>query len=144
MRRTLAALCLPLAFGIGVAHAQGLVGMEKQLLPMTKANWIAFRNYDGRQLIYFTHLVVYRCGLAEARYSINSDALDQRFEMPPCDPERPNHVPAEDYPPYLSLDPGTAETVAVQVVYSDGEESEVLRFTPCDIADDGTCAKLVE
>ena len=26
------------------ALAQGLVGMEKQILPMTKANWLAFRS----------------------------------------------------------------------------------------------------
>lgn len=32
--------------------------MEKQILPMAAANWITFRNYDGRQLICFTHLVV--------------------------------------------------------------------------------------
>lgn len=67
------------------ASGQGLLGMEKQILPMTRANWIAFRNFDGRQLVYFTHLVVYRCGLSEIRYSINSDALDQRFSTARCD-----------------------------------------------------------
>jgi len=86
---------------VGVS-AQGLLGMEKQILPMTGANWIAFRNYDGRQLVYFTHLVVYRCGLSEIRYSIDSDALDQRFSTPPCDPQRPNEIPA-DFLPYLAL-----------------------------------------
>jgi hypothetical protein len=28
----------------GGALTQGSLGMQKQLLPMTKANWIAFRN----------------------------------------------------------------------------------------------------
>jgi hypothetical protein len=127
----------------GVASTEGLLGMEKQILPMTTANWIAFRNFDGRQLIYFTHLAVYRCGLSEVRYSINSDTLDPRLDLPPCDPQRPNEIPS-DYLPYLALALGTAQSLSVQVVYGDGEESEIVRFTPCDIADDGTCARLVE
>ena len=131
------------AIGSGGAFAQGLVGMEKQILPLTKANWLAFRNYNGQQLVYFTHLVVYRCGLSEIRYSINSDALDQRFELTACDPQRPNEVPADELP-YLSLPLGSAQTISVQVVYSDGEATETLRFEPCDIADEGTCAVLLE
>lgn len=131
------------AFGASGAFAQGLVGMEKQILPMTKANWLAFRNFNGQQLVYFTHLVVYRCGLSEIRYSVNSDALDQRFEFSACDPQRPNEVPADELP-YLSLPLGSAQTIDVQIVYSDGEESDALRFAPCDIADEGTCAILVE
>lgn len=141
MKYALAFLALVLA-SCG-ASAQGLVGMEKQILPMTKQNWIAFRNFGGQQLVYFTHLVVYRCGLAEIRYSISSDDLDQRFAMPPCEPERPNAIPS-DFLPFVSLPPGTADSVTVQVVYADGEESEALRFMPCDIGDDGTCAQLAE
>ena len=109
---------LALALGIAGASAQGLVGMEKQILTMTRESWIAFRNYGGQQLIYFTHLVVYRCGLAEIRYSINSDELDQRFAMPPCEPERPNEVPS-DFLPLVALPPGTADSITVQVVYAD-------------------------
>lgn len=135
---------LLVALGLSGAVAQGLLGLEKQVLPLTKANWLAFRNFDGRQLVYFTHLIVYRCGLSEIRYSINSDTLDQRFTLPPCDPQRPNHVPADEYPPYLTLPLGTAQTMTVQAVYSDGEASDVLRFAPCDITDDGTCASLIE
>jgi len=131
------------ASGLGGAFAQGLVGLEKQILPITTADWLAFRNYDGRQLVYFTHLVVYRCGLSEIRYSINSDTLDQRFELSACDPQRPNEIPADELP-FLALPLGSAQEVAVQIVYTDGETSEVLRYVPCDIDDEGTCAKLVE
>jgi len=131
------------ASGFGGAFAQGLVGLEKQVLPLTKANWLTFRNYDGRQLVYFTHLVVYRCGLSEIRYSINSDALDQRYALSACDPQRPNETP-EDELPFLTLPLGSAQSISVQIVYSDGEASEALRFVPCDITDEGTCAKLVE
>lgn len=126
------------------AFTQGLVGQEKQILPLTKANWVAFRNYDGKQWIYFTHLVAYRCGLSEVRYSIGSGALDRTFPLPPCDPEQPHAVDAVEHPPYVTLPPGTAEEIAVQVVYTDGEESEAYRFAPCENAGDSACAVLVD
>jgi len=131
--------------GIAGASAAGIIGMEKQILPMTKDSWIAFRNYDGRQFVYFTQLVVYRCGLSAIRYSINGDTLDQEFPLPPCDPDNPNELDAEKYPPYIVGPLGSVESIAVQIVYTDGEESEVLTYTPCaDAAGDATCATLVE
>ena len=92
----LAVLVLALAVAAPAA-AQGTLGQEKQILPMIKASWVAFRNYDGRQWIYFTTLIAYHCGLAEIRYSIGSDALDRRFPVPACDRQRPNAIdPAKD------------------------------------------------
>jgi hypothetical protein len=85
------------------ADAAGLVGMEKQILPMTRENWVAFRNYDGRQYVYFTHLVVYRCGLAAIRYSLNDRTLDHEFPLAPCDPDNPNAIDAEAHPPYIAV-----------------------------------------
>ncbi|MEQ8699732.1 MAG: hypothetical protein RLT05_24630 [Bauldia litoralis] len=142
MRRLLT-ICALLA-GLGPAAADGLSGHEKLILPATKANWIAFRNYDGKQFVYFTHLVVYRCGLSEVRYAIDFDAFDGRFQMQPCDPQNPHAIDPVNYPPYLELPLGHASRIAVQVVYADGEESGVVRFTPCDVTDDSTCALLVE
>ena len=139
----LTAILLLLGF-TGAASSAGLLGQEKQILPMTRANWVAFRNYDGKQWIYFTHLIVYRCGLREIRYSIDSDWLRERFPLPPCDPDNPNAFDPVAYPPYLVLPAGSAATISVQLVYTDREESEVVRFAPCDVADDSTCAVLVE
>jgi hypothetical protein len=130
--------------GLTAAGAQGLVGQEKQILPMTKANWIAFRDYDGKQWIYFTHLLAYRCGLAEIRYSADSDALDRTFPLPACDPQRPNAIDPIADPPYLTLAPGSVAEILVRVVYADGEESEAVRFAPCVNAGDSACAVLVE
>ena len=91
--RSIAAIVALVAFAtLGPAAAQGTLGMEKQILPVRTANWAAFRNYDGRQWIYFTHLVTYRCGLEEIRYSVNSMALDETFPLPPCDPQNPNAI----------------------------------------------------
>ncbi|MHA1157172.1 MAG: hypothetical protein ACTSP2_00295 [Alphaproteobacteria bacterium] len=147
MRRMIAgwlAGAVLLAAGGGPAATAGLVGLEKQILPVTKQAWVAFRNYDGKQWIYFTHLVVYRCGLSEIRYSIGSAALDQTFPLPHCDPANPNAIDPVADPPYVTLPLGTAASIAVQVVYEDGEESEIVRLAPCDVTGEQTCAVLLE
>ena len=141
MKRTIAALAAALlATALAVPGAAQILGQEKTILPMIKANWIAFRNFDGRQLVYFTMLQSYRCGLSEVRFSVNDDGLGEYFPLPPCDPQRPNEIDAEKWPPYITMPLGTAEWVQVQIVYSDGEESEPVRFAPCDNAGDSTCA----
>lgn len=53
----------------------------KQILNMTQNNWVSFRDFNGKQWIYFTHLESYSCGIKEVRYSINSDDLDKVWEL---------------------------------------------------------------
>ncbi len=139
-----AVLIAGLASDLAGASAQGLLGQEKQILPMISDSWVAFRDYDGKQWIYFTTLVAYHCGLSEIRYSINSDALDRQFPLPACDRQRPNAIdPARD-PPYLTVRRGSALQVMVQVVFSDGEVSAAHRYAPCDNPGDSACAVLTE
>ena len=119
--------------------AAQLLGQEKKILPMIKNNWIAFRNYDGRQLVYFTILQSYRCGISEVRFSLNDESLGEYFPLPPCDPQRPHHIDTENWPSYLTMPLGTAKSAAVQLVYKDGEESEIVRYGVCDAAGDSSC-----
>ncbi|MGH1576332.1 hypothetical protein [Planktotalea sp.] len=53
------------------------------ILEMTKDNWAAVREYDGQDLVYFTHVLSWRCGLKGAKYSINEEPL-RDLEMPDC------------------------------------------------------------
>ena len=69
-----------------------LVGQEKNVLNLTKSNWAHFRDFNGRQLIYFTHLEAYRCGIILVSYSLNGDALDRVWQLQPCDPTKPHHI----------------------------------------------------
>ncbi len=138
----LIAAAIVLAAGLAGASAQGLLGQEKQILPMVSDSWVAFRDYDGKQWIYFTTLVTYHCGLSEIRYSIDSDALDKRFPLPACDRQRPNAIDPVENPPYLTFRRGSARQVMVQVVFSDGEVSEAHRYAPCDNPGDSACAVL--
>ena len=118
--------------------------MTKQALEMTSGQWIAFRNYDGQQWIYFTQLVSWKCGLNLIRYSINNERLDQEFPLPVCNPQAPFASDPETDQLYLRLPLGTAKTVAVQVVYGDGTESRVVTLRPCDVPDETTCATPVK
>ena len=106
-----------------------ILGGEKLILEFTRSNWVAFRDYNGRQLIYFTHLTAYRCGIAKVNYSLNSDQLDKTYELPPCDKSKPNAIP-ENHLPYLSLPLGTAHEIYVQLMFKDGSKSQVVRKTP--------------
>ena len=111
-----------------------------------KSGWVAFRNYGGKQLVYFTHLQTMHCRLQEIRYSINSSDLDQRFPLVACNVHQPFSLPGDSKlgDIALRLAPGTAAYVAVQVVWEDGGESEVAVYEPCKNVGDSSCAALVE
>jgi hypothetical protein len=107
--------------------------------------WIQFRDYDNRQLIYFTALQTMRCRLSEVRYSIDSDRLDLRFPLGSCDPQQPFNIPADDPDnKYIYLDRGAhaAQTVTIQVVWADGSGSEIVTYRPCDNVGESTCARI--
>lgn len=53
------------------------------ILQMTKDSWSAVREYDGQDLVYFTHVLSWRCGLKGAKFSINDEPL-QDLAMPEC------------------------------------------------------------
>ena len=114
--------------GLSVAQAQ-TGGGEKRILEFTKNNWVGFRDFNGRQLIYFTHLTAYRCAIAQIRYSLNSDRLDKVYILPPCDRKKPNSIP-QNHLPYLSLPLGTAHEIYLQLTFKDGIKSEIVRKTP--------------
>ena len=120
------------------------VEQVRTALEATARTWIQFRDYDGRQWVYFTGLVTWKCGLKEIRYSINGRDLAERFPLPECDPQMPFQVDPTKDQIYLRLAPGEAETVSVQIVYSDGVESPVRTYRPCDAVGDSTCGRLAE
>ncbi len=100
----------------------------KQILNLTKNNWVAFRDFNGKQLIYFTHLESYTCGIRQVSYSLNSDTLDKSWELQPCTQKSPSPITKDIV--YLTLPLGTAKSTAVQVTFADGTKSEVVQKTP--------------
>ena len=120
------------------------VSIYKAMLDANKqTGWVQFREFAGRQLIYFTALQTMHCRLKEVRYSINSDALDKTFPMAECDPQLPFNLPSDDTNNwlYIELKPGEAETIAVQAVWDDGSGSEIVVYQPCKNPE-ATCAAI--
>ena len=127
------------------AQAQQAMPPEqmKQVIGMTRASWVALRDWNGRQLVYFTHLISYRCGLREVRYSINAGLPDKTFPLPECNPDMPFSVPKKAKI-WISLPPETVKSIAVQVTFKDGSQSDINVYTPCANAGENACVKLVK
>jgi Domain of unknown function (DUF4062) len=92
----------------------------KQILEMTKGSWLSFRDYDGKVLLYFTHLLSYRPVIQEIRYSLNSDAVDQVYKFKPSD----KMYISGDELPYITV-PANSQYASVQITYKDGTKSDV-------------------
>ncbi len=95
----------------------------RPILDMTRANWIAVRSYEGQDLLYFTHLSSWRCGLWEIRYGINGAPATEVFALEPCyeDSASPNAMTdVANFLPFVTLPDGSVETVTVEIDYDDG------------------------
>lgn len=116
------------------------VELARTALGATSDQWVAFRNYNDRQWIYFTGIVTWHCALKQINYSINSEALDQIFPLPDCNAQTPYSVDPESNPIYINMKLGDAQSVSVQITFADGTKSEINSYQPCKVEDDTTCA----
>jgi uncharacterized caspase-like protein len=98
---------------------------QRKILDMTATSWLSFRDFNG-VLVYYTHLMSYRCAIREVRVGIDSAVPDKVLKMPPCDPRDPSVIP-HDATPYLKLAP-TTKSVSVELTYRDGSVSEIKTF----------------
>ena len=102
-----------------------LIRDQRKILDMTATSWLSFREFNGL-LVYYTHLMSYRCAIREVRVGIDSAVPDKVLKMPPCDPRDPSAIP-HDSQPYLKLAPAT-KSVSVELTYRDGSVSEIKSF----------------
>jgi hypothetical protein len=102
-----------------------LIRDQRKILDMTATGWLSFREFNGL-LVYYTHLMSYRCAIREVRVGIDSAVPDKVLKMPPCDPRDPSAIP-HDAQPYLKLAPAT-RSVSVELTYRDGSVSEIKSF----------------
>ena len=116
----------------------------KMMAEAAKDQWVAFRNWDGRQWIYFTIPVTYHCGLREIRYSLNGKDLGERWPVPACNAQMPFNVDPQKDKIYLAFEPGAVGAVSLQLVYADGTESVARTYKPCENAGEATCGVLAK
>lgn len=95
----------------------------RPILGMTKSNWVAVRLYEGQDLVYFTHLLSWRCGLWDIHYGINGAPATEAVALEPChdDTSSPNAMTdMENYLPYIALPPESVDTIYVEITFDDG------------------------
>lgn len=102
------------------------VEWTRHVLGVTENSWIALRDWGGKLLVYFTHLLCYRQALAEVRFSVDDETLAKTFPLLPVDPRSPHEIPNGQLC-YVEV-PATTKFVCVKLKYKDGTESEVKRF----------------
>jgi len=102
-----------------------LVRDQRKILEMTASSWLSFRDFNGL-LIYYTHLMSYRCAIREVRIGIDTNLPDKVLTLPPCDPRDPSAIPSSATP-YLKLPPAT-KSVSVELTFRDGSQSELKTF----------------
>jgi hypothetical protein len=99
---------------------------SKHTLELTRTSWVSFRDWDGKLLLYFSHLLSYRGVLKEIRYGVDKDIPDTKYPFPPYD--KPGFAPiSEDVTIHIEV-PATTQSVTVQLTFRDGTQSEIVRF----------------
>jgi hypothetical protein len=83
--------------------------------------WLQTTIAGGGARLNFGALIQSRCAVQEVRYSIDSQQLDKRFPVPPCDFASPS---GGDYNPSITLTK-VPDYVASKVVFVNGEESQI-------------------
>ncbi|MEO1281967.1 MAG: hypothetical protein AAFV69_09550 [Pseudomonadota bacterium] len=106
--------------------AESHVANAKNVLENLTPNWLEGRDWDGRYLVYFSHLVSYSCALKEIRYGDDADTMDARWPLPECNLKNPYAVgnDAKIYKRYKR----PPATLAVQLIYADGSSSPIKSF----------------
>ena len=112
-------------FPIRFEPEAALVRDQRKILDMTATSWLSFREFNGL-LVYYTHLMSYRCAIREVRIGIDSAVPDKVLSMPGCDMKDPIAIPS-NATPYLKLPPAT-KFVSVELTYRDGSVSEIKSF----------------
>jgi Caspase domain len=103
-----------------------LAESEKKILEELWTAWIDFRDWNGAMLVYFSHLVTYRCAIQEVHYGYNGGPVDQVYKLPPCNILDPNSLP-EDAKIDMKIPPKT-KSMQVQLTYLDGTQSPLRTF----------------
>ena len=130
MYRLPSAIAIALCLATPSAAQMSTAEQVRPILTMTAASWIAVRKWQGQDLLYFTQILPFRCGLSEIRYGLNGADATERFNAEPCPPDQDGQVfatiEADEYLPYLTFEEGSIETVTITLVYDDGIEETLI------------------
>ncbi len=105
----------------------------KPIVQAIKGSWIAVRPWEGQDLLYFTNLLSWRCGLDQITYAVNGGEQIV-LEHEPCyeDEGAPNALKVQNILPYIAFEANTIETITIGVVYDD-QTTELATFNRKDV-----------
>ena len=95
-------------------------------LEMTETAWLSFRDYDGKTLLYFSHLMVYRGAIEKIEYGIDRGIPNKSFKFPAWNKSGIATIDANT-PAYIKVSRKTSYAT-VQVTYKNGDKSPIVRF----------------
>ena len=134
-RNSLAVALLAMLPGLAAAQNFTTAAEVRPILDAIRADWIAVREYEGKDLVYFTNSMSWRCGMTEIRYGLNGAAPETVLPMEPC-------YEGEANPNVLKLDQGieiyiteplkSVQTVSVVMILDDGTE-QVAEFSRAEV-----------
>ena len=85
---------------------------------------ISFSEDGDQDIIYFTAILAWRCGVQELYFGLNNDPIVTALPMEPCnrDLRQPNQSKFRDltYPLFITVPKGSAQTVTLRVIYENG------------------------
>lgn len=92
----------------------------KPILTATKGSWVAVREFDGKDLVYVTQVLSWRCGLLSMSFAVNG-GTPEVWDMPPChiDTASPNAITPEDGLIYRTYPLGSVQSVTIGLTYDD-------------------------
>ena len=102
-----------------------LVRSNKKILELLPTAWISYRKFDGKLLVYFSHLLSYRSAIKEIRYGIDTDSPTEVFSFPPPDIRKPFNT--VNMNTWITVPPET-KFVSVSLQYADNTHSRVQKF----------------
>lgn len=113
-------------FEVAFDPMAALLRNQREMLERTKTSWLQFGKDHNANLLYYTHLMSYRCAIKEALIGYNGAPPAIPLPLPACDPANPFSIPSGALP-YLRVG-APAKSVSVQVTFTDGFTSEVVNF----------------
>jgi hypothetical protein len=148
MKTIIIGLLATASIGVTGASAQQSkvppVEQAKLMLNSAKSGWVAFRNYNGKQLIYFSNILSYHCNIKSLNYWINDETEANSWAIPKCNPHNPYAVDPTKDPIYFSRPLGSIKKLTVLVTFIDETQTQDVTFTPCDNVGEQACALVAE
>lgn len=114
-------------FPVQFDPAASNLSSSKETLRLTRQGWVSLRDYEGRVLLYFSHLLAYRGVLTRIEYGVGREQPDTEFAFAPWD--GPGVAPITPETEICIEVPDSTRFVTVRLTYRDGTQSPVMRYT---------------